>query len=868
MEREQHEASGHAQYRSWCRHCLAGKGRTSPHVSQGTGDLPEIGFDYGYLSREHEKALPLICAKDQTTQALCASVVPAKGNDAYAISFLVGWLRGLGWKRLVMRSDSEPALLSLLRLVSANLQGIEVVEKTCPEGDHATNGLAELAVRETKAHSRIIKSQLEERLGRRLELSDPLFAWLPRHATNCVNRYHILDDGKTPERRRTGRRWTRPEVEFGEVVMFRPVLPKALKGTEERMVQGVFVGHHERTGSTLLLSPEGLKRGTRIQRLPESERWNLSFIQSVKGLPWEVAPRQRSMGVPAIGDSERELSAPILSGVAAPPQVRRRCILKQDIERYGGTEECPACTRLAIGASAAGVPHSDACRERITELMQRDEDEDVQERLRADKRKRNIAPDEEVEPDREPGEFTIPTAEGEDAFAPSEVESETMPVEPDELQEREVEGSEVRRMQPQRAARAGRPLRDLPSPESRVRARSDDHDDVGAKRPERRGPKRVAETQLFPQQEELEVRESAHPVTGEGASSSSAAPPPSAAAPGGEDTGMGSLERVRHLAGRMPTKRQFLRQAEELIDGAFQANGMEISAPILRKLATACVEVSAVDVEEVYRMPKFSTRNGWMGMRSSFCVDLASDGPNGTPWNLSVNRECNLLERTQELEKPELISGALDTSSILLQNSNQRKSAAAVEELADRYFQVYQRQLGHGRHFLFEAPATDQIWDMDVFKKSEKDPRVHTFRGPTCRWESWTEDGTHTNQHTRWMTSSGCIASKLKGVSAQGERPDRIVRRPRDDGPVSRPGLGKTERNAASCRTLKSLGDVATFHMCPETVLDVVRALQKQMLTDGRITDLQQMTSGPVPDEEKDHGGMGGRILRLRRKLD
>ena len=101
------------------------------------------------------------------------------------------------------------------------------------------------------------------------------------------------------------------------------------------------------------------------------------------------------------------------------------------------------------------------------------------------------------------------------------------------------------------------------------------------------------------------------------------------------------------------------------------------------------------------------------------------------------------------------------------------------------------------------------------------------------------------------MTSSGCITSKL-GVSAQGERSDRIVRMPRDDGLVSRRDSTKPERNSVCFRSLKSLGEVAIFHMCPEIVLDVVRSLQKQMLVDGRITDLQQMTSGPIPDEEKD----------------
>ena len=56
----------------------------------------------------------------------------------------------MGWKRLMLVSDNEAPLLALLRLVTANLPGIEVIPRTCPVGDSAANGLAEAAVRELK----------------------------------------------------------------------------------------------------------------------------------------------------------------------------------------------------------------------------------------------------------------------------------------------------------------------------------------------------------------------------------------------------------------------------------------------------------------------------------------------------------------------------------------------------------------------------------------------------------------------------------------------------------------------------------------------------------------------------------------------
>ena len=154
--------------------------------------------------------------KGKKTGCLGATQVPNKGVEPYSQLFLVGWLRGLGYKRLVMRSDNERALLAFLRSAAASLEGTEVVEQLCPEGDYAANGLAEVAVREVKAQLRVLKSHLEERLGRGLDWTEPLASWIVRHAANCHRRYRVQADGRTPDQRRTGKKWRRLAVEFGE----------------------------------------------------------------------------------------------------------------------------------------------------------------------------------------------------------------------------------------------------------------------------------------------------------------------------------------------------------------------------------------------------------------------------------------------------------------------------------------------------------------------------------------------------------------------------------------------------------------------------------------------------------------------------
>ena len=126
-ELDEHYSKGHAAYRSWCEHCVKGRGRASPHAVVSEGELPEVGVDYACL-----------------------------GPEGSQVTILVGW------KRLLLRSDNERALLAFLRAAAASLEGVDVIEQASLEGDHAANGLAE--VREVKAQTRVLKSYLEERL--------------------------------------------------------------------------------------------------------------------------------------------------------------------------------------------------------------------------------------------------------------------------------------------------------------------------------------------------------------------------------------------------------------------------------------------------------------------------------------------------------------------------------------------------------------------------------------------------------------------------------------------------------------------------------------------------------------------------------
>ena len=124
-------------------------------------------------------------------------------------------------------------------------------------------------------------------------------------------------------------------------------------------------------------------------------------------------PEVRPPPVPA-------MMMPFLEASVRTPQQRRRYILKQDVARYGPTPECEACTTLAAGAQRVTKPHSDERRARMEELMQRDEDALVQQRLHTGRLRRGstvveASEDERRNPDVDMTGSGLPSGSGGEA---------------------------------------------------------------------------------------------------------------------------------------------------------------------------------------------------------------------------------------------------------------------------------------------------------------------------------------------------------------------------------------------------------------------------------------------------------------------
>ena len=94
---------------------------------------------------EKEGQTPIVILKDTKSRAIFAHACPCKGKHEAVVTRLVADLDNLGYKRVLIRTDGEPALLDLWAEVKRRWTG-EVVKVESATGDHNSNGDAEQAV--------------------------------------------------------------------------------------------------------------------------------------------------------------------------------------------------------------------------------------------------------------------------------------------------------------------------------------------------------------------------------------------------------------------------------------------------------------------------------------------------------------------------------------------------------------------------------------------------------------------------------------------------------------------------------------------------------------------------------------------------
>ena len=121
-------------------------------------------------------------------------------------------------------------------------------------------------------------------------------------------------------------------------------------------------------------TPEGIVRAYSVHRKALGERWDAERIKAVKGTPQQPNPNVPGLEIPIRirFDVRPEVGVEEAVPAKAGPDIRRMRITPEMLIKYGYMEGCPACDLRRAGLNEPRS-HSERCRQRIMEELEKDE---------------------------------------------------------------------------------------------------------------------------------------------------------------------------------------------------------------------------------------------------------------------------------------------------------------------------------------------------------------------------------------------------------------------------------------------------------------------------------------------------------------
>ena len=280
----------------------------------------------------------------------------------------------------MLKCDGENALKAF-RNALAKYHGGIIIPEAPANGESQSNGAAEAAGKLVREFVRVLKLQMEDKAGVKIEGHENIVQWMLRWAAMLVSRYLVGKDGRTALERRKGRRCRLVCVPFAETVWYREVRKTKQRENklETEMKEGVWLGHANQTNEVLIGTEAGVIRVYDIKRKDEKERWNKEKILNMKGTPRQPDPSKPGAGIPtrvsfdSVDKQDVDGPEPLRAGV----DIRRMRITPETLEKHGYTEGCEGCRWQKAGLrdeKGRGRGHPEARRRIITEELQEPEE--------------------------------------------------------------------------------------------------------------------------------------------------------------------------------------------------------------------------------------------------------------------------------------------------------------------------------------------------------------------------------------------------------------------------------------------------------------------------------------------------------------
>ena len=262
----------HLPYRSWCRACVAGRGRACQHkASTQESTAPVVSMDYLYFNeRSDGSGLPTVVLRDRRSKAIFSHLLPCKGTtgSTHPERPVLKNLTFLGYKKLVLKNDQEPVIKALAVAVRNGFNG-ESVREESPKGDsHGQgNGEAERSVQTVQGMVRTLKAGLEEK-GVTIEPTSAVLAWMVEYAGTLHTLFsQESHEGMTPFQRIKGTRWQVALPCLGEAIDFRCNTRSKL---DARWQAGVFLGIRLQSTEKIVGTNRGIFVVQSIRRMASS----------------------------------------------------------------------------------------------------------------------------------------------------------------------------------------------------------------------------------------------------------------------------------------------------------------------------------------------------------------------------------------------------------------------------------------------------------------------------------------------------------------------------------------------------------------------------------------------------------------------
>ena len=513
------------------------------------------------------------------------------------------------------------------------------------------------------------------------------------------------------------------------------------------------MGHLERSGAAIFLTPGGVKRATRIARMLEHERWDRVFSATCVGVPWQLRPDQRNLVRFVVSEAEAEQGVALVIVMPVVPRVDwRRYVTKKDLVKNGYTDQCQACTQLASGMHNAKVPDDDRCRDRIGVLMASNDDQRQVERMmsRTTVDVENEIPCPETGEEVDVGEPSVQPRSVDEDQPRLETQSVPRPVEEQPIPTVRVGGSSGSGSRSGVGSRASETNTDDREVKKRVRFKEsrgqkrqgEDVEELAAKAEEQRLD---ADVEVGRCHKTWRVED----VVGDAAD----------AAP----------EEMNSLAS---SKTEVFEKIEESLRPRCVVE--DLNDDEVMELCILSNELNACETTATLTPSKFASCATRLGLREGFAVDLTTARANGTMWDLSLEDDRAELRRVQDREHPELLAGSPpsdDFSSLLNTRAEPQEIRNVKTEIIEPQIrncvQAHKLQMEMQRHFVHEHANDSTSWEMLEVQTLVSDPRVYSIDGPMCRW-SLKVRGSNVRKEfirkqTRWLTSSKENAEVLRG---------------------------------------------------------------------------------------------------------